>query len=213
MDEKDKNKESLMGQVEPNPQPLPGVAPPVPKAVTPQPVAAEVVPGNPPQAQHIDADLTGDDRALPQGGLAPVEGPVTGIDVLSELFETDKDQVKNGTWIDVGKNPEGEDMSFKVRPANTRTNLEYRKALQRKLKPYRRQMNAGSISAEVEMRIEVECFCKHVLIDWKGLGVSYSYDAAVDLLTRMPGLFDTLNDAASSELSFMGESREDDAGN
>lgn len=109
-----------------------------------------------------------------------------------EVFETDKDLETEGRWIDYGG--AGEYLIARAGGANKK----YSNLLQKRMKPYRRQMEAGTLDNEKAKDILIGAFVDAVLLDWKGVNnregeaLDYTRDNAIQLFKDLPMLFEDL---------------------
>lgn len=96
-------------------------------------------------------------------------------------FRSNLDLESEGVWVELG-----EDARIKVARMN---NPRHASALRRLTKPYRRQIEAGTLNEDIAYRVIGEAMAEGILLDWQGLTengepLKYSPKAARDLLTN-----------------------------
>ena len=119
-----------------------------------------------------------------------------------ESYMTDSDKEEKGVWLEFPG-----DRAFKVKRAHS-SNQPYARALQHAMKPYRRQIEKGTLDNAVSERILREVNCRHIIIDWDGIKTSdgemvpYGYEAAIAFFTQFDELFDDVIKLASDAATF-----------
>jgi len=127
------------------------------------------------------------------------------------MFETDRNLEKEGIWIDYGP------FSFKVARAGG-SNEKYRRMLQHRMKPYRRQIQNETMSEEKAQEIILETFVDAVLLDWKdvrdrdGNVMDFNRENALQLLSDLRDLFADLQTQSQKIANFRREEMETDLG-
>lgn len=136
-------------------------------------------------------------------------------------FKTDKAMEMEGIWLDYG--------IFRVRVRRSGgSNNKYAAALAKALRPYRAQLQAGTLDQTTEQRITAEVFADTVIVTWeckdakgnwctgihnqKGKIEDYATDKVVAILMDLPDLFMDIQMQAGSKRNFQ-EDLEDDAKN
>lgn len=94
-------------------------------------------------------------------------------------LKTDPAREDEGVWVEVG-----DGASLKLARIGNR---RYREATQRRFKPYRRALRAGTLSEATSEQLMAEVLAETVLLDWRGLmdrgtPVPYSVDQAKAVL-------------------------------
>lgn len=123
--------------------------------------------------------------------------------MLYKQFETNKDAETNGIWVQYEDGTDTAPPRFLVRRAGG-ANLEYAKALEQKVKPYRRQAQAGMVPFAVLERLQREVFCATVIRDWEnvqnreGEKIPYNYANAIRVMTDLPDLYADLQSQANN---------------
>lgn len=137
---------------------------------------------------------------------------------LYKQFATNPELENKGIELNFGVNDDETEIKFYVARAG-KSNKKYQKALENAVKPYRRQMQLGTLSDEVSNKIMLEVFATTVLKGWenvqdeKGNVMQFNKENAVKLLTDLPELYDALTAAANDVANFREESLEEDAKN
>lgn len=129
-------------------------------------------------------------------------------------FKTDAD-LEAGAGVDLDY---GEAGTITIHRAGG-DNKKFSKVLAAKMKPYRRQLQNGTMDDEVAERLMAEVYAEAVIIGWegvkdeKGKTLPYSKENVVKLLTDLPELFKDIQDQASTIANFRKEEIEAEAKN
>lgn len=132
---------------------------------------------------------------------------------LYELFETDKNLETEGIWYTFDK-----DTKFLLARAGG-SNARFAKAVEAKTRPYRRQIDNGTIDNDLGNALLIEAFAETVVLSWAGVTdksgkeMKYSVANCISLLTDLPDLFTELREEATRVANFRNEEIEADAGN
>lgn len=138
--------------------------------------------------------------------------------MLYKQFETNKDAETNGIWVQYEDGTDAPPVRFLVRRAGG-ANTEYAQALEQKVKPYRRQVQAGTVPLAVLERLQREVFCATVIRDWEnvqnreGQKIPYNYANALQLMTDLPALYTDLQSQADNMSLFKAAVVEEEAKN
>ena len=97
-------------------------------------------------------------------------------------FKADRTAEDDGVWVPL----DGADEGARVKLARI-GNRRYREAMQRRMKPYRRALRAGTLEEATAERVTAEVLAETVLLDWQdltldGAALAYSPDRARELL-------------------------------
>ena len=98
-------------------------------------------------------------------------------------------------------------------------NKRYSKALEVATRPYRRQLELGTMNGEIADRLFRKVFCETVLLGWANVTnrdeeyIEFSPEAALALFTDLPDLYTELQEKAKSAALFREESTEDETKN
>ncbi|MBU0724388.1 MAG: hypothetical protein KJ904_08725 [Alphaproteobacteria bacterium] len=133
---------------------------------------------------------------------------------IYDLFATDaKAEAEDGLVLDYG--------SFgriTIRRAGG-ANKGFARVLEAKLRPYRRQIQAGTLEEAVAERLLAEVYAETVLIGWQGIrdrdgqDIAFSHRAAVTLFTDLPELFRDVQEQAQKAANFRTAEIEESAKN
>lgn len=122
---------------------------------------------------------------------------------LFKQFATDPQAEKEGVRFEIGVNSQGETIAFQIARAGGQ-NIRYVKAIEAKTKPYRMQIQAGTIDPEIAARLMREVFAESVVIGWEGVEdengrlLTYSPEAAATLFEQLPELYALLQEQAQN---------------
>jgi hypothetical protein len=143
---------------------------------------------------------------------------------LYKMFHTDADAEKAGIVLDYG------DTRFTVARAGG-ANADFKRLFTTKLKPYRRQIDAGTMDDDVANRLMAETYAETVIIGWEGRTVvdgeelwgpeietpagelKFTAEACVTLLLDLPELFTDLQAMANQAANFRDTEMEEDVKN
>ena len=100
-------------------------------------------------------------------------------------FKADRTAEDEGVWVAL----DGDDTGARVKLARI-GNRRYREAMQRRMKPFRRALRAGTLEEATAERVTAEVLAETVLLDWQdlaldGAALAYSPDRARELLLEM----------------------------
>ena len=128
------------------------------------------------------------------------------------LFKTDPKAETEGLTLDYG--------DFRIRIARAGgANRAFARALEARLKPYRRQLQTETLDENVAERILHEVYADHVILGWDGIAgpdgkaMAYSRANALKLFEDLPELFRDIQDQAGRVALFRARELEDDKGN
>jgi hypothetical protein len=100
-----------------------------------------------------------------------------------------------------------------------RSNKAYSKALEAATRPYRRQVELGTMKNEVAESLFMDVFVNNVLKGWKnvqdedGEEIEFNKDNAVKLLSELPDVYDRLQEEAKLSANFRDSALESESGN
>lgn len=124
------------------------------------------------------------------------------------IFRTDKALEKEGIVLDYG------DFKIKVARAGG-ANSAFQKALTAKIRPYKRQLDAGTIPDDVAEKLFLDVYAESVVLGWEGVTdengklLPYSKENAVKLFSDLPDLFRDVQNQAAAISNFRAEVTED----
>lgn len=129
-----------------------------------------------------------------------------------DLFKTDPEAETEGLVLDYG--------DFQIRIARAGgANRAFARALEARLKPYRRQLQSETLDEQVAERILRETYADHVILGWRGVNdaagkaMAFTRDNVLTLLADLPELFRDIQDQAGRVALFRAQALEDDKGN
>lgn len=137
---------------------------------------------------------------------------------LYKAFETNEELENKGIELTVAENSDGTPIKFFVARAG-KSNKKYQKALEITFKPYRRQIQLGTMSEEAATALMTEVFATTILKGWENVRdkedkpLAFNKENAVALLTKLPDLYETLSSAAGDAANFRDETLAEDAKN
>jgi hypothetical protein len=132
---------------------------------------------------------------------------------LYNMYETDHDLEKGGIILNYG-----EGVRIKIARAGG-SNAVFVKTLEKATRPYRKQMESGTLSDDVANDLFIQVFAESVVKDWEnvtdrdGNDLQFSVDNCVKLFKDLPDLFSDVRNAASDVSNFRVEELENDIKN
>lgn len=130
-------------------------------------------------------------------------------------YRVDPEKEKDGVWLPFGRNADGSVTEFLLARIG---NPNYRRRMRAVMKPYRRQINRGTLDDKLADQLHAEVLADSVILGWKhlqesGKEVPYSRQKCIDLLVGFPELKEDIVDAASDLDTFLEDmNREDESG-
>jgi hypothetical protein len=129
---------------------------------------------------------------------------------LKKTFGTDKEKEKKGIVKQIGE-------GAWVRIARI-GNPDYERVLTALSKPYRLQIQRGTLDPKIQDKLYIEVIAKTVLLDWggitdNGVDVAYSVENAIKMLTDYPDFLEFIVAEANRLENFKLQADEDLAGN
>jgi hypothetical protein len=135
------------------------------------------------------------------------------------LFGTDQNMEKKGIVLDYG--------GFSIRIARAGgSNKSFAKALELKLKPYRRAMQTDTMDEAVADKLMKEAYAEQVVLGWAstaygegkipgkdGQAVAFTKEACIQLFSDLPDLYADIREQAQRAVLFKSEETELDAKN
>jgi hypothetical protein len=129
---------------------------------------------------------------------------------LKKTFGTDKEKEKKGIIKQIGE-------GAWVRIARI-GNPDYERVLTALSKPYRLQIQRGTLDPKIQDKLYIEVIAKTALLDWggitdNGVEVTYSVENAIKMLTDYPDFLEFIVAEANRLENFKLQADEDLAGN
>lgn len=137
---------------------------------------------------------------------------------LYKQFATDKVVEKDGVVLEYGKNSKGAQIKIRIARAGG-ANQKFSKILERKTKPYRRQLQNETLDEEIGAQIQREVYADSVILGWEGVedadgnDMAFTRDNIIKLLTDLPDLFADIRDQATKSALYRANILEEDAKN
>jgi len=137
---------------------------------------------------------------------------------LHAQFKTDTAKEQAGVEVVYGPNKDGSVPTFILSRAG-KSNKAYGKMLEARTRPYRRQMDLGTMNNAVAEDIFLDVFVATVLKGWQnvqnegGTDIPFSADAAKSLFKELPELYEDLQEKSKQASLFRDASVEEEAGN
>lgn len=137
---------------------------------------------------------------------------------LYEMFKTDERHEKEGVEIVYGDNSKGVPVVIKIARAGG-ANIKYAKSLERRCKPYRRQIQNETIDPKFAEQLIMETFAESVILDWSGVedefgnDLPFSFENCVKLFKDLPDLWADIQSQSQKMALFRQELREEDLKN
>lgn len=128
------------------------------------------------------------------------------------IFETDTDLETKGRWIDYGVAGE-----YLIARAGG-SNRKYADLLSKRMKPYRRQIDTGTMNNEKAKTILIQTFVDAILLGWKNVNgrdgnpLEFTRENAIQLMTDLPSLMEDLQKQAMNFSVFRRHEVEKDLG-
>lgn len=139
---------------------------------------------------------------------------------LHKQFKTNADKEVSGVEIEFPEamNEDGSTPTFVISRMG-KSNKTYSKALEAATRPYRRQVELGTMKNEVAETLFMGVFVDTILKGWKnvqdekGEEIVFSKDAATALLTELPDVYERLQEEAKLSANFRDSALESESGN
>lgn len=99
------------------------------------------------------------------------------------------------------------------------SNRKFANLLEKRMKPYTRQMQAGTMDEDLARSIMVEVYAKTVIIGWDGVKdrdgseLPFTEENVIRLMTDLPDLFRDIQSAAGDRSLFLADAQEAAEGN
>lgn len=137
---------------------------------------------------------------------------------IFKQFGTDSKKESEGVRIEYGENKDGTIPTVIIRRAG-RSNSKYSKALEAATRPYRRQIELGTMSEDKAEKIFKGVFVDTVIIGWeniqdnKGVNIPFTKENAMDVFEKLPEWYADLQKQAGDLSNFRSDAMEDEAKN
>lgn len=137
---------------------------------------------------------------------------------LRSQFAVDASKEQEGVEVQYAPNKDKSIPSFVISRAS-KANKAYSKALEKATRPYRKQIDMGTMDNDVAEGIFKRVFVQTVLKGWSnvelddGVKLDFTEDNAIRLFEELPELYDDLREKANGAALFRDEKQEEEAGN
>ena len=137
---------------------------------------------------------------------------------LYEQFQTNSQCEVDGIYIEYGPNSKGNPIRFKVARAGGK-NTQFAKAMEKHTKPHRRLIEMNLLSPTIAEKIVRTVFIESILKGWEnvedrnGEELVYTPEAAEELFSELPDLFNSLSEMAKDASNFRQELLKEDVKN
>jgi|AntRauTorcE11897_2_1112592.scaffolds.fasta_scaffold00704_9 hypothetical protein len=121
---------------------------------------------------------------------------------LDNIYKTDSSMEKDGIWFAIT-----DETQFLVRRFGGANAQKVKQATAKYYKPFARQVENGTMSAEKEKEILVRSFVESCLVDWKGVEIDgeeqkFEKEKAIELFCNLPDLFESIYEYATATSSY-----------
>ena len=144
---------------------------------------------------------------------------------LRKTYAVDKDKIANGVPFELGVNEDGSRPTMYIARAGQQ-NQRYRKSMEAAYKPYKFQLDHGTMDNEVAQGILLTVFCKSCITGWTNVLLSdvtgnpedtgfadFTPENAEKLLGDLPDLFEEVVAFANSVENYRAEELDNAAKN
>lgn len=138
---------------------------------------------------------------------------------IFKQFKTDAKKEAEGVKVEYSPNKDGSIPSVTIRRAG-KSNKRYSKALEAATRPYRRQIELGTMADETAEKLLKGVFVDTVVIGWEhiqpnddGIELPFTRENVLRVLEELPEWYDDLQKQSNSVVLFRDEAMEDEAKN
>jgi hypothetical protein len=137
---------------------------------------------------------------------------------LYNTFETDKSLERDGIVLDYGFNSKNQPVQIRIARAGG-ANTKFAKALEYKMKPYKRAIVNDTMDNKVAEKLLIETYAESVILGWEGVedrqgnDLEFNKENVVKVLTDLPDLFLDIQQQSQKSALFRAELREAEQGN
>jgi hypothetical protein len=140
------------------------------------------------------------------------------MSTLYQQFRTDPDIEIKGIILQYGKN--SKDVPIEIRIARAGGgNQRYLKALEKRTKPFRRQIQSDTLDRDIQREVLIEVYADTVVLGWsgvedeKGAPLPFTRENVIKLFNDLPDLFNDVMDMSVKATLFRSEMQESQSGN
>lgn len=139
---------------------------------------------------------------------------------LFKQFKTNSDKETAGVEIEFpeAQNDDGTIPTFIISRMG-KSNKAYAKTLEAATRPYRRQVELGTMKNEVAEALFMSVFVDTILKGWKnvqdekGVEILFSKESAIQLMQMLPDVYDRLQEEAKMSANFRDSALDEEAKN
>lgn len=138
---------------------------------------------------------------------------------LYKLFKTDEKSEQEGITVEYMVEADQPPVRIRIARAGG-SNSRYARVFEAKVKPYRRQLAAGTLDEQTSRRLYAEVYADSVVLGWENLTddkdqpIPFNRENCVKILMDLPELADELRTQATRIAPFRAEvNQESDTGN
>ncbi len=130
-----------------------------------------------------------------------------------DTFKNSENHEQNGITLDLGDSGK-----FVIARAGG-GNHTYRKTLERLSKPYRRAIQARTLSIEKDTELLAKCYAECIVKSWEGVTgpdgepLPFTQENCIKLLSDLPDLFLEIQQTANEDQLYREVIQEEDSGN
>ena len=135
---------------------------------------------------------------------------------LFDQFETNNDKEVEGVDVQYAPNKDGTIPTFTI-SRMSKANKKYQKYMEKRTKPYARQLQLGTMDEETAQNMFQDIFITTVLKGWSnvrgrdGKDLAFTKENAAMVMQALPDLYEDLEAKSKSAALFRNEEDEDDA--
>ena len=132
---------------------------------------------------------------------------------IYDLYSTDSKLEEDGINVDFG------DYGIFVVARSGGANEKFLKAIERKSRPYRRQIDSGDIDLDIMNRLIMETMAESVILNWSGVkgrdgkNLKFSPETCLKLFEDLPDLYAALRDESQKLANYRALEIEEDSKN
>ena len=137
---------------------------------------------------------------------------------LFKQFATNPSIEREGVLLEYGSTDDGKPIRIRVARAGG-ANIKFTRLMEAKTKPYRRQIQAGTVDRVVLERLAREVYAEAVVIGWEnvqnedGEPMVYSVPTCIALFEKLPDLYEDIVEQSTRMALFRAEILEEDSKN
>lgn len=132
---------------------------------------------------------------------------------LYKTFKTDESIEQAGVILEYGKTADGRPIRIRVARAGG-SNLKFAKLLEKKTKPFRRQIQNETLDNALGDELLIQVFAEAVVLGWEnvqdenGNDLPFTKENCIKVLTDLPDLFADIREQSSKAVLFRADLKE-----